>query len=272
MRSLSRLLFGKSRGRLPDFLCLGAQRAGTTTLHDHLRRHPDVYLPAAKEIHYFSLHAHRPLRWYESWFARAAPGQRAGDISPYYLFHPRAPAAIANALPQARLIVLLRDPVDRALSGYFHARRHGMESLGLEAAFACEEARLQDTEQRLLDPRRRNRSHQWHSYIGRSRYDVQLDRYLAHVPATRLLLVRSEDFFADPRGTLGHVEDFLGLSPAPCSDATVRRNAGNGELATVGKEFRTRLRDRLDDTYEAMRRRFGMTWEGAGTGGTGHVS
>lgn len=265
-------LFRRPRGRLPDFLCLGAQRAGTTILHDMLRQHPGVHLPATKEVQYFSLHASRPLRWYASWFAGAAPGQQIGDVTPYYLFHPRAPAAIAASLPDVRLIVLLRDPVDRSLSGYFHAKRHGMEPLGIEAAFAAEDGRLRDADRQLLDPRRRHRSHQWHSYVSRSRYDGQLDRYLAHFSASQLLLVRSENFFADPQCTWERLQAFLGLPPAAFPDAPARRNAGVGEAAAVGQAFRMRLRERLAETYEAMRCRFGITWDESASGGSRHAS
>lgn len=258
----------RPQGRLPDFLCVGAQRAGTTHLHDLLRLHPDVHMPAVKEVQYFSLHAHQPLRWYASWFAGAAPRQRVGDVTPYYLFHPRVPAAIAAALPDARLIVLLRDPMSRALSGYFHARRHGMEPLDIEAAFAAEDERLRHAEERLLDPRARHRSHQWHSYLARSRYEVQLDRYLALFPASRLLVERSEDFFANPRRTWERVQTFLGLSPAPFPAGPVRRNAGQGEVLSVPRAFRVRIREQLADTYDAMQRRFGVAWEPPATGGT----
>lgn len=261
-------LFQKSRGRLPDFLCLGAQRAGSTYLHDLLSQHPNVYVPPAKEIHYFSLNDHRSLRWYASWFSRASSSDLAGDVTPYYLFHPRAPAAIAEAMPGARLIILLRDPVSRALSGYFHARRHGMEPLGLEAAFDAEDSRLQDAERQLLGIGRRHHSHQWHSYLSRSRYHVQLDRYFALFPASQILLVRSEDFFANPQRGWRNVQEFLGLPPMPFPDAPTRRNGGSGEASTVEPAFRLRLRECLADTYESLRLKFGITWDesDAGTG------
>ena len=247
-------------GRLPDFLCIGAQKAGTTTLHGLLGRHPGVHLGDRKEIHYFSLHFDRPLGWYRERFTGARRRQRIGETTPYYLFHPQAPGWIAETLPDVRLIVLVRDPVERAISGYFHARRNGMEPLAIDEAFAAEDGRLSGAEAVLARPGEGHESHQWHGYASRSRYEVQLDRYLARFPRSRLLLVRSEDLFADPRGTWATVLGHLGLEPIPLPEANLRRNAGEGEATGVSAEFRARLRERLSPTYEAMRTRFGIEW------------
>jgi len=103
------------RPRLPDFLGLGTQKGGTSTLQTLLKTHPRVFLPACKEVHYFSLHAQQPTQWYADHYRKASRGQRCGDITPYYLFHPDAPERIRALLPKARLIVLLRDPVERCL-------------------------------------------------------------------------------------------------------------------------------------------------------------
>ena len=130
------------RPRLPDFLGLGTQKGGTSTLQALLKTHPRVFLPACKEVHYFSLHAQQPTQWYADHYRRASRGQRCGDITPYYLFHPDAPKRIQALLPKARLIVLLRDPVERCLSQIFHARRLGFETLEPEAAIAAEAERL----------------------------------------------------------------------------------------------------------------------------------
>ena len=102
--------------RLPDFLCLGAQKSGTTTLHELLSGHPGVYLPSCKEVQYFTLESNQDTRWYSAHFQRANTNQSCGEITPYYLFHPAAPLRIHTLLPDAKLIILLRDPVERALS------------------------------------------------------------------------------------------------------------------------------------------------------------
>ena len=246
--------------RLPDFLCVGAQKAGTTTLHDLLRRHPGAYVPERKETHFFSRHFDQSLAWYARHFATAQTGQSIGEVTPYYLFHPAAPARIAARLPLARVIVLLRDPVDRALSGYFHAQRHGMEPLPIDAAFAAEAGRLSDAERGLETPGVRNFAHEWHGYVARSRYDVQLARYRSLFPAAQLLLVRSEDLFTDPAPVWTRIQAFLGLRASGLPPTLPHSNPGAGAVATVASALRQRLRARLQPTYEALSREYGMTW------------
>ena len=124
--------------RLPDFLVLGTQKGGTTSLQQLLGHHPEVFLAAGKEVHYFSLHHDQPLSWYAAHYATAAAEQRCGDITPFYLFHPEIPGRIRALLPQVKLIALLRDPVERALSQVFHARRLGFEPLEPAEALAAE--------------------------------------------------------------------------------------------------------------------------------------
>ena len=91
-------------GRLPDFLGIGVQKGGTTTLHRLLERHPSVFLPPVKEVHYFSLHFGEGKAWYGNHFASAAPEQSCGEITPYYLFHPEVPRRVHALLPKARMV------------------------------------------------------------------------------------------------------------------------------------------------------------------------
>ena len=102
--------------RLPDFLVIGAQRAGSTSLFAQVCAHPGVAAPSHKEIHYFDLQSFRSLRWYRSHFPPAvtARGRLTGEASPYYLFHPAVPGRVAATLPDVRLVARVRDPVARA--------------------------------------------------------------------------------------------------------------------------------------------------------------
>lgn len=247
-------------GRLPDFLCLGTQRGGTTTLQKLLESHPQVFLPACKEVHYFSLHAHRAPQWYSDHYRTAGPGQLCGDITPYYLFHPQAPRRIRALLPAAKLIVLLRDPVERCLSQYFHSVQLGLEDLPLQEALAAEATRLAGAEAVLRQPGGRHRSHQEHSYLSRSRYGGQLSRYEALFPRRRILLLRSEDLFQRPQRVWRTLERFLGLGRAPLPQAVPVANASGGVPERVPAHVRRRLRQQLLPTYALMARCYGMEW------------
>ena len=239
------------RWRLPDFLGLGTQKGGTTSLQKLLERHPGVYLPPCKEVHYFSLHAQQPASWYAAHYGEARRGQRRGDITPYYLFHPQAPDRIRTLLPKAKLIVLLRDPLERALSQVFHARRHGFETLEVADALAAEPQRLASG-----DPF----SIQKHSYVARSRYLEQLDRYEALFPSRQLLVLKSEDLFNNTERVWDTIQKFLKLEAIPLPMALPKANAGSGEAAQVAPAVRAQLRDALSTTASGVKQRYGIDW------------
>ena len=239
---------------LPDFLVLGTQKGGTTTLQRLLNQHPGVFLAPGKEVHYFSKHWEQSPAWYASHFRDARPGQRRGDITPFYLFHPQAPQRIHSLLPGAQLIVLLRDPVERALSQYFHSVRLGFEPLSLAEGLAAEPERLATEAPLHL---------QEHSYVSRSRYLEQLDRYSDLFPDQQLLVLKSEAFFAEPETTWKRIESFLGLSAATCPASLSKANSGQGEAAAVPAEIRNDLRQQLKATALEVRERYGFGWDWA---------
>ena len=129
---------------LPDFLILGAQKAGTTALYSYLRKHPSIIGPSWKEVSYFDRHYARGPAWYRGNFPNKlrTRGALVGEASPSYLFHPLGPRRVRELVPEARLVALLRDPVDRALSHYNHERALGREPLSFEDALAAEDDRL----------------------------------------------------------------------------------------------------------------------------------
>ena len=151
---------------LPGFLGIGTQKGGTTSLQKLLCADQRIFLPACKEVHYFTLHHQQPVQWYSDHFKSASKEQFCGEITPYYLFHPDAAKRIKKLLPKVLLIVLLRDPVERTISQYFHAIRHGFETLELEDALKVEKERIATGN--LY-------SHQKHSYLSRSYYLEQLN-------------------------------------------------------------------------------------------------
>ena len=247
-------------GRLPEFLGVGVQKGGTTTLQAMLQEHPGVFLPPAKELHFFSLHYGEGEEWYRQQFAAMQPGQRCGEITPYYLFHPEAPARIQRLLPAVRLIVLLRDPVERCLSGLFHSRRLGLEPLQVEEALKAEAGRLEGAEAVLAAVDGSHLSHQVHSYLSRSRYEQQLMRYEQLFPREQLLLLRSEDLFQNPEGSWQQVLAFLELAECALPRGVGRLNAGAGEAEHLDPALVQMLRQQLNPTYEAMERQYGLQW------------
>ena len=198
---------------LPDFLILGAQKAGTTALYAYLRWHPQITGPSFKEVSFFDRHYARGERWYRAHL----PIRRSalvGEATPGYLFHPLAPERVARMLPHARLIALLRNPVDRAFSHYQHEVALGREELSFEEALAREDERMEGEVERMLrDPA--YFSHAWwnYTYAARGRYAEQLERWFAAFPREQLLVLLTDDLAADTAGTYRRVLDFLRVDP-----------------------------------------------------------
>ena len=195
---------------LPGFLILGAQKAGTTALYAYLRWHPGITGPAWKEVSYFDRHYRRGTRWYRGHFPVRAGDRLVGEASPGYLFHPHSPERVRATVPDAKLIALLRDPVDRALSHYHHEVALGREALSFEEAVDAEPERTRGEQERLVrEPG--YFSHAWwdYTYLARGRYAEQLERWFAVFPREQLLVVPSEELARRPDETYAKILDFL---------------------------------------------------------------
>ena len=243
---------------LPGFVILGAQRAGTTSVFDYLERHPDIVGPAGwdpsvpwrKELHFFTDRFDRGPDWYRASFPLLAEQRvarlRGGDIvageaTPYYLFHPAVPERMAATIPDVRLIVLLRNPVERAYSHYQHSRRLNVEPLSFEEALKAEDERLSGEEERLVsDPGYSSQAHRHFSYLSRGRYADQLERWLAYFPRERILILRSEDLFAEPARCYAELLGFLGVRGWAPTEFAARNRAS---YAPIDPALRARLED-----------------------------
>jgi hypothetical protein len=226
---------------LPQAMIIGAMKCGTSSLHNYLTQHPGVIAPLRKEVHYFDVRFAQGERWYRANFGRVGEPGLNLDSSPYYLAHPLAPQRAHALVPEAKLIVLLRDPVRRAYSHYWHERHKERETLSFEEAIAAEPARLGDDEQRLARGEiRQSRAHQHFSYLARGRYAEQLERWWRHYPRERLLVLRFEELARDPLAVLDRTLEFLGLS----SIQNVRLEARNArKYPPMDPATEERLRD-----------------------------
>jgi hypothetical protein len=288
-RQLVALRFGlrfptASRRVLPDSLIIGAQRCGTSSLYKLLGRHPDVVPSLRKEVEFFSVRYGEGINWYRAHFPLNAGlavsarlrGRRpiTFEATPDYLLDPRAAERAAAHLPEARIIILVRDPIDRAFSQYRHNRRLGHEPLGFEDALAAEPERLEGEIERMLDdPTYQARRFRRYSYVTRGLYADQLDRWQKWFARHRILVLRSEEFFEAPAQTYSLVISFLGLAPfvpkrfpnysylSPVTD-------GDANLSPM-------IRDRLAATFAPHNQRleamlgFDLGWDERGSPGSG---
>lgn len=214
-----------ARRPLPDLVVFGAQRSGTTNLMYSLLRPGNVIGPRhGKGAHFLSFNWWRGEAWYRAQFPtshrRDQLGRKLGfrpltaEASPYYLFHPLAAERLGTLMPHATVLVMLRDPVTRAISQYQHEAARGFEDLPLEEALDREAERLGGEEARICaDHRYRGYDHEHHSYVARGRYAEQLQRLFAHVDRDRVLVLQSEAYYADTAGHLEQVCRHIGIPP-----------------------------------------------------------
>jgi hypothetical protein len=241
-------------GRLPDFLIIGAQKCGTSSLYRLLCQHPYVEPAARKEVHFFDTQFDRGMSWYRSHFPSPAmrEGRKVltGESSPYYLYHPHAAVRAGEVVPQAKLIALLRNPVDRAYSHYHKRVKGKPEALRFEDAIEAEAQRLRgEREQMLADESYESLTYQTFSYLSRGIYVDQLMEWRRYFGQGQILVLKSEDFFAEPRETFGAVLEFLGL-PAWEPDTYGHRNSGSYQ-----QKMRSVTRRRLEGYFEPHNRR-----------------
>jgi hypothetical protein len=202
---------------LPDFMVLGAQKGGTTFFYRLLAQHPNVKPAFLKEVHYFDLNYRKGEHWYRSNFPLQVSDERdfvTGESSPYYLFHPHAPRRAAHIVPEAKLIVLLRNPVHRAYSHYQHqvkrVKGEARETLTFEEAIDAEEVRLHgEVDKMIRDEAYVSLNHRSYSYLARGVYVDQLVAWSKYYDRTQMQILKSEDLFHDTPTILRATSGFL---------------------------------------------------------------
>ena len=194
-----------------DFLVIGVQKAGTTALYAYLRQHPELYLPEVKEAHYFD---DESRDWggpdhadYERLFLNGAAAAARGEVTPIYIYWPRCLERIRAYNPAMRLVLLLRDPVERAWSHWRMERSRGAETADFSWCIREGRARLAASEPAGF--------HREYSYVERGFYGRQIQRLYSLFPRDQVLILRSDDLDADPTGTVGRVSAFLGVGAPP---------------------------------------------------------
>lgn len=260
---------------LPDFLIIGTKRGGTTSLWNWLLQHPAMLplVPAVqhlKSAHYFYWHYDRGLDWYRGFFPLASTRARvhrrtgaapvAGEASPYYLFDPRVPERVARDLPAVKIIVLLRDPVERAYSHYRERVHEGVEPLDFREALAAEDSRVDGELERMLrEPFYYSRPHDYYTYRRRGVYAPQLRRWREVIPAERLLVLRSEDLYADPQASFDTVTDFLAVPRHPITATRYNYHPAAGIPDDLRAALAAEFAPHNAELYELLGRDLGWT-------------
>jgi hypothetical protein len=251
---------------LPSFLIVGAQRCGTTSMYRALSQHPAVLKAVLhKGVHYFDTDYQRGIGWYQGHFPLKAHARwverSAGtapvtfEATPYYMFHPLVAQRISRDLPGVKLLVQVRDPVERAYSAHAHELARGYETEPFERALELEASRLDGEVERLeADPRYLSHSHQHQAYRTRGQYVEQLERLERYFGRDRIHVMDSDAFFTDPEPNFAAVLDFLGL---PHSDDIVFERYNARARAPMPDALRAQLRDHFRPYDERLARWLG---------------
>lgn len=181
---------------LPDFVIVGTMKGGSSALTRGVGNHPDVFIADGKELHFFDEHFDRGLDWYEACFEAATEGQVIGEATPRYMNDPLVVDRMLATLPEGKFIAILRNPVDRAYSHYWHNQRRGREKRGFEAAIADENPSAENL-----------------AYLDLGRYTERLHRIESAAGNDGLLVLLNEDLRHKRGDTLRRAWEFIGADP-----------------------------------------------------------
>jgi hypothetical protein len=255
---------------LPDFLIVGTKRGGTTSLWSYLDAHPQVLSMyprprGLKSTDYFFDADPDRLRWYRSHFhtdvyrgLRRRRHDRVvnGEASPYYMYGHHIPRMIAGVVPQARLIVLLRNPVERAYSHFQERVKQGEETLCFDEALEEEQSRIAG--RHAHRPTRYLRSHDFYSYRDRGIYLPQLQRIYAAFPQHQVLVLQSEDLYANPQRVFDETCEFLGIRDMSLGEPRIHNQIKRAPLSVEKRaELVDFYRPHNERLYEFLGRDFG---------------
>ncbi len=224
-------------GALPHLLIIGAQKSGTTSLFTYLGEHPDVCASRSKEPQYFDRQYCRGEKWYRAHFRPKPHHIIRMEASTHSLFHPLSAQRVRKAIPDAKLIAILRNPVDRAYSQYNQSGGFGFETLSFEDALAAEENRLSGWYEKIeREEVADSLAFRQFSYVTRGLYAEQIERWLRHFPSEQFLFLKAEDMFASPQECLANVHRFLGLRSLPLRDGKPQNQLEYARMDTAVRE------------------------------------
>lgn len=253
---------------LPDFLIIGAQKGGTTSLYSQLTQHPCVGAAFQKEIRYFNNHFENGVNWYKAHFPtllhkRLMTRERntdyiTGEGEPSYLPNPIAPQRVLELTPRVKLIVMLRNPVDRAYSHYQHRFTRGRETRTFEEVIEADKEVLKDGWAGLPTGDYKRLGHLHYSYLPRGFYADQIKTWMGVFPKQQFLVIRAEDFFSEAQNIFDEVLAFLGIPEQRMAERK-RHNVGQysepmstetrQDLINYFRPHNQQLRDYLDRDF-----------------------
>lgn len=222
--------------KVPNFMCLGVTKSGTTSLYDILIQHPEIYIPKFKEPHFFDITENfkNGVQWYSDNYFKKANKKIIADFTPSYFFDSNAPKRILETLgPSMKFVVLLRNPVDRAYSHYWHSKRDIHEDIRFLEALEIEDQRLYE-----YNKKSDYLSFLRHSYINQGLYSQMLERYLEYFCLDNFLFIHFEnEFVIDRKTTIKKILNFLDIDDTVTLDINIKSNSSSKEISKTLKKI-----------------------------------
>lgn len=235
----------------PDFLVIGAQKCGTSSLYDYIVEHPSIKKAKRKEIHYFDKYLTKGIHWYKSQFPKKKKNSTflIGEATPKYLYDPAVPQMVHDLFPDVKLIIILRNPTDRAFSHYKKKLRCNAISSSFEEAIHNDLQNKKESYENLID------------LLGRGLYLEQIQRWLEFFPKEQLHIIFTKDLARNPAETMHKVFQFLNL-PNYTQKNYTRSNVATNNEVTLNPETRKSLenffRSYNNDLQAFLRKEFEM--------------
>jgi hypothetical protein len=259
-------------GLLPDFIIIGAQKCGTTSLYNYLIRHPSIYEATTKEVGYFDRYYDKGIKWYRSHFPSSIRKKHeklfhkrdiiTGEASTGYILYPHALRRIAKIIPNAKLILMLRNPVDRAYSHFNHSVRIGAETLPFDEAIEKEQERVGAALRRIrVDEDYYSCDIDYYAYLSTGIYIDQIKTLMSLFPSEQILILKSEDFFMNTQEVFSQVLSFLNMPPYYL-EITKKYNLGvyNQMDSAVRNKLMAYFEPYNQSLYEYLETRSIMPW------------
>lgn len=241
---------------LPDFLIIGAQKCGTTSLYQYLIQHPQVLSSFTKEIKYFDLNSDKPIGWYKSHFPTTSHSSSrliTGEATPDYIFFPEIAEKIAQVMPNIKLIAIFRNPTERAYSQYKYSIWRGFEFDTFEYAIANEPERLRAAKEECQQqgtPLSSCIVYRENSYIQRGLYSLQIKPWLDVFPQEQFLFLSTEDLQQHPERTLKKITCFLNIEDYHFD--TKKRYLRSPDAPEIAPQTRKKLGDMFQPHNEEL--------------------
>ena len=255
----------------PNLFIVGAPKAGTHSLYEYLNQHPSIIRGVGKEIHYFDKNFSRGIKWYKSFFPTKRKKSKleekrkgkclTGESTPRYLFHHHAPKRVLDLLPNVKLIVILRNPIDRAYARYLQQVSVGLEDLSFEDAIKEEKNKITDDMEKMKNNENFYSVNFYQkSYATMGIYVNQLERWFKYFPREQFLILKSEDLKLNPSKVYNQTIKFLGLPKHELNSFKSYRMRKYSPLnETIRKQLSDYFKPYNEQLYELLGRDF--KWE-----------